>query len=156
MKQTVLSCRELQNWTLTFSFYEDSDLSLDVSASCDPVPADARPLRPDAGAQPAQVLWHAGDGPDTTLRVSSPEALPGLLFQVSPQRDPGPTHLDSAHRLTHFPPISASSARYKVLLREETPPADAKDSCSQLLHLYDPNGTEWQLGKTKVRPVSNF
>lgn len=38
-----------------------------------------------------------------------------------------------------------------MLLRNEAPPGDARESCAHLLRLYDSSGTEWQLGKTKVR-----
>ncbi|XP_075878359.1 unconventional myosin-X [Nelusetta ayraudi] len=56
-------------------------------------------------------------------------------------------------RRSGFPvrrPFQDFCSRYKVLLQDQAPPADARESCAQLLRLYDSSGVEWQLGKTKV------
>ncbi|XP_006874499.1 PREDICTED: unconventional myosin-X [Chrysochloris asiatica] len=40
--------------------------------------------------------------------------------------------------------------RYKMLMRNLSPPEDVRGKCSVLLQFYDTSNSEWQLGKTKV------
>uniref|UniRef100_A0A8D2ZUC8 Myosin X n=1 Tax=Scophthalmus maximus TaxID=52904 RepID=A0A8D2ZUC8_SCOMX len=56
-------------------------------------------------------------------------------------------------RRTGFPirrPFQDFCSRYKVLMRGALTAEDPRGRCSQLLHLYDSSGGDWQLGKTKV------
>lgn len=49
-------------------------------------------------------------------------------------------------------PLAPLRCRYKVLMQNVAVPEDIRGKCTALLQLYDSSHSEWQLGKTKVKP----